>query len=658
MRNLLKLEINETANRIRWSCEGTPLCNRPEADLWRLMADDGYYIEMQIKSSEQTGSVVRQGNVTILHYDSLVTDFGRRLDIELTVRITELEDRLVFDSEIDNRDPLARANELECPYVELSRLCGERRDDLLIRPRGLGERIADPWTALESAHTEYMSSDYYDIKATLVYPRPATMSWVGIQSADKFLYVGRHDERARACCILNSIAPRGSADKYLASAICQYPFVRPGERLSTAPVVVTLGEGDWRIGSDIYGEFARSSFYTPVTPRDWVVNMTGWQRVILRHQFGEIFWKYEDLPRLYLEGRRCGLDTLLVFGWWRGRFDNGYPHYEPDDELGGEQGLRDAIAEVRRLGGHVILYNNGILIDKKSDFYREHAAEAVRIDIDGNEYEDHYKFENNGTVLRNYGYKSFVDACQATDAWREVLVANGRQKLSFSPDSIFFDQIGGRSKLCFNSAHKHGYRPDDEMYYRRENLRELRAICGPEQALGTECIGDATSCLVDYIHGCDFGNSYRMLKNSPTRTQFPQMFRRTFPEIIMSNRHIHDCREGFRDDLNHAFITGCRFDVAIYRCRKVGVAGEPAYEEHLGRLLALKEKYHKFFYGGRFVCDTDLALPAGVKYYEYLAADGERMFAVWNDSRVQQSFDICGQAVSLEAGDVTCVVKK
>ena len=31
-------------------------------------------------------------------------------------------------------------------------------------------------------------------------------------------------------------------------------------------------------------------------------------------------------------------------------------------------------------------------------------------DIDGNEYEDHYKFENNGTVLRNYGYKSFVDA--------------------------------------------------------------------------------------------------------------------------------------------------------------------------------------------------------------------------------------------------------
>lgn len=657
MKNLLKFQISENADRIRWSCEGTPLCNRPNADFWRLMADDGYYIEMQIKSSDQRGTCTRQGNVTTVHYDSLVSDSGRRLDISLTLRMTELADRIVFDSEIYNRDPVARANELEYPYVELSQLCGERCDDVLIRPRGLGERIFNPWAALESAHTEYMSSDYYDIKATLVYPRPATMSWVGIQSADKFLYVGRHDERARACCILNSIAPRGSKEKYLASAICQYPFVRPGERISPAPVVVTLGEGDWRIGSDIYGEFARSTYYTPTVPREWVKNMTGWQRVILRHQFGEIFWRYEDLPRLYLEGKQYGLDTLLVFGWWRGRFDNGYPHYEPDDELGGAEGLRAAIARVRELGGHVILYNNGILIDKKTDFYREHASAAARIDIDGNEYEDHYKFENNGTVLRNYGYKSFVDACQATDAWHDVLVANGRQKLSFAPDSIFFDQIGGRSKLCFNPAHKHGYRPDDEMFCRRENLRDLRRLCGPEQALGTECIGDATSCLVDYIHGCDFGNSYRMLKNSPTKGQFPQMFRRTFPEIIMTNRHLHDCREGFRDDLNHAFITGCRFDVAIYRCRKASIAQLPEYADYLAHILALKEQYHKFFYGGRFVCDTELALPAGVKYYEYLAEDGERMFALWNDTHEAMTLNVCGHEISLAPGQVGCVVK-
>lgn len=87
------------------------------------------------------------------------------------------------------------------------------------------------------------------------------------------------------------------------------------------------------------------------------------------------------------------------------------------------------------------------------------------------------------------------------------------------------------------------------------------------------------------------------------------------------------------------------------------MAGEPEYAEYLGKLLALKQKYHKFFYGGRFVCDTDLALPAGVKYYEYVAGDGERMFAVWNGTGAELTFDVCGHSVTLGAGQVTCVVK-
>ncbi|MBO7376025.1 MAG: hypothetical protein J6V01_02875 [Clostridia bacterium] len=656
MKNELILELNENGSRAVWSAEGTGLACRESADFWRLMADDGYYIEMQIKSSEQSGRVEQTGNVTRVTYDRLVTDQGRILDIRLTLTVTDLGDRLVFDSEIDNRDPKARANELQYPYIELTRLVGDPERDELIRPRGLGERIVNPWTALESAHTEYMSSDYYDIKSTLVYPRPATMAWFGIQSADRFLYIGRHDERTRACCLLNSIAPRGSSEKYLASSVCQYPFARPGEKLVCAPVVVTMARGDWRIGSDIYGAFARSSYFKPVEPREWVKKMTGWQRLILRHQFGEIFWKYEDLPRLWREGHEVGLDTLLVFGWWKGRFDNGYPCYEPDDELGGAEKLKESIKTIREMGGHVILYNNGILIDKKSAFYRDHAREAARIDIDGNEYEDHYKFENNGTVLRNFGYKSFVDACQATDIWREVLLRNGRQKLEFGPDSIFFDQIGGRSKLCFNPAHRHGYRPDDEMHWRRENLRACRALLGPDQAIGTECTGDGTCCEVDYLHGCDFGNAYRATKNSPTKTHFPQMWRRTFPEIIMTNRFIHDERDGFRDDLNHAFIYGFRFDVAPYRCRKISVAGLPEYAEHLKKLLDLKREYAEFFYYGKFVCDTDLSLPSGVRYCEYLNAGGTgRMFALWNSGKEDASFEICGREVRLGAGCVACI---
>ena len=381
MKNILRFSLSPDASRIVWSADGTPLAGTEGGDFWRIMADDGYYIEMTVHSADQHGTVTVDGSRTTVVYDGLVTDFGRKLDVKLTLTITDSGDGYTFDACAENRGD-ARINELEYPYIDLNRLVGERADDILYRPAGMGERIKNPWRALGTAHTEYMSSDYNEIKSTIVYPRPGTMTWLGIQSDKYFLYMGRHDERTRACCLMNAIQPRESKTPRLVSSICHYPFARRGEAICTPPVVVTMAEGDWRLGSDIYGAFAHSTYFKPVEPRDWVKGMTGWQRIILRHQFGEIFWKYEDLPRLYLEGKKYGLDTLLVFGWWRGRFDNGYPHYEVDPELGGEEGLRAAIAEVQRLGGHVILYNNGILIDKNTDFYREHHKEAARIDID------------------------------------------------------------------------------------------------------------------------------------------------------------------------------------------------------------------------------------------------------------------------------------
>jgi hypothetical protein len=274
------------------------------------MADDGYYLDMQIKSSQQKGTVSVKDNVTTIQYNSLVTDSGRELQIALTLTVTALDDRLVFDSKIENHDEKARADELQYPYFEVTQLSGKQEDDVLLRPNGLGERIENPWEELKGAHTEYMAADYYDIKSTLSYPRPATMSWFGLQSGKHFIYLGRHDERTRLCCLLNAVAPRGAKVPYLASSICQYPFTRPAEELVLPSVVMTMQEGDWRIGSDIYGEFARSTFYHPIKPREWVQNMTGWQRIILRHQYGEIFWKFEDLPRLYLEGKESGLDIV------------------------------------------------------------------------------------------------------------------------------------------------------------------------------------------------------------------------------------------------------------------------------------------------------------------------------------------------------------
>ncbi len=658
MKNKLQFTVNKQGNAATWRAADLPLCEYEDGDFWRLMADDGYYREMQISSADQVAkSVTTAGNVTTVVYEGLVSREGRRFDTTLTLRVTDTDEGLLFDAEIENRDK-ARMNELEYPYVSLATACSEdRATDVLYRPNGLGECLPDPWKAIATAHTEYMSADYEDIKLTLRYPHPASMSWFGLETGGHFLYLGRHDPRAGLCCLLASVAPRGAEQPRLSQAICHYPFVKQGEKLAVPTSVVSLSEGDWREGAARYRAFAEGAFYTPTEPPKWVREMRGWQRIILRHQYGEIFWKYEDLPRLYLEGKESGLETLMVFGWWRGRFDNGYPTYEADPALGGAEGLRAAIAEVQRLGGRVILYNNGVLIDKNTDFYRELGTEISCVDIDGNCYEDHYKFENNGTVLRNYGYKSFTHACHGDKRWRDKMVENGKYKLSFSPDSIFYDQWGVCYDLCFNEKHDHGARPDDMLRPRQKTFAACRALLSGDQALGTEWMLDAVACKMDYIHGC--GKGTHKFAKGYEKTVYPALYLHTFPETVSTNRLLHDCRDHWRDELNYTYIYGLRFDVSIYRGRRVGIKGIPAYAAYVAKLNALRAQHHDFFFGNaKFVYDTVPEVVGNeiIDFGELVSPDGRRLLNLANYSDTDATVKVKEKTHTVPAHGVLSVL--
>lgn len=645
-KNTLSFSVDERACRVSWSAEGTPLANPAEADFWRVFMDDGYEREILVKSSSQTGRVLRNAAGTTIVYDELIDEKGRRYDAALRILVVETDTEIEMRGEIENRGE-ARVNELQLPIVDLSRACAENRSaDTLFRCRGLGERLENPWKALERDHTEYMAADYREIWSPLVYPRPSTMAWQGIETAGRFLYLGRHDKESRTCVLNAGIAPR-NADPRLILSICHYPLARKGEKVQTGSCVLALSEGDWREGSDRYGAWARETFFVPAKKPEWVKHLAGWQRVILRHQYGEVFWTYADLPRLYEEGARCGLDCLMVFGWWKGRFDNEYPLYEADSALGGEEGLKDAIKKIQSSGGRVALYTNGILMDVSADYYADTGKRIAAKDIDGNPYLDHYRFSGSGTTLRTFGYKTFAKACMSEPEWTEKLLENGRTKLSFGPDSIFYDQIGGHDCwLCFDAGHRHGARGDSDPRYRAEVFKAMRGLCTGDTALGSENTVDLFAPYLDYHHGCDFGNWY-------AENSFPALFLRTFPETIMTNRFIHDRRTDWKLQLNWAFAMGFRFDVSIYRGRVVGIAGEPEYGEYVKKLIDLRKRWSRFFYGGNFVSDTCFDLPPSVVMTEYRAGQ-ETLQVFVNKSGKPIRFRAGAAEIELEGDGVEC----
>lgn len=592
------------------SAPGTPMRLVPGSDLFRLHLDDGYLRDLTVFGAAQTGVPSQSGDSISIVYDSVSAENGRRYDIRLTVHIDKTPDGLLFHADIDNRADI-RVNEIQLPYFCFDCLCDESRDeDTLYLPYGLGERRPNPWEWVRTAqHSEYMAADYNQVQFGQTYPFPCSMAWFGIETGGHFLYLGRHDDQFRTCRMNVANAPRHKY-VFLTLSLSHYPAVRKGETICCAPTLIALLTGSWLTGSALYRRWADSWYVVPEKP-EWVKNMTGWQRIILRHQYGELFFTYEDIVRAYREGRKAGLDTVLVFGWWKGRFDNGYPLYEPDPEMGGVEGLSRAIKTVQDEGGHVILYNNGVLIDVAGDYYKKEGWKVCRLNIEGCEYREFYQFSNNGTLLKEWGYKTFASACMATDSWHDKLIENARIKLAFKPDSIFFDQVGGHlPRPCFNPEHKHGFRIDTEATWRMKNLADIKALVSGETAVGTENTVDVFSQFFHYHHGHMSGTWYEDYG-------FPEMYRQTFPECIITNRLLHDDRADMKRQLNFAFMIGHRFDVSIYRGHRNLITDLPDYAAYVKKLTDLREQYHDFFYHGTFCLSNDYVLPKGCHLGEF-----------------------------------------
>ena len=174
--NKLNFKLNSQANRICWFADGLPLSNPEKADFWRIHMDDDYNREVMIPSSIQTGKVTDLADGSDITYDSLVDETGRKYEVKLTIHVRKRSSEIEMWAEVDNQDE-ARVNELQLPFLDLSSVCDEKREnDVLYRSRGLGERLENPWAKLEKYHTEYMAADYYEIWSPLLYPRPSNMS--------------------------------------------------------------------------------------------------------------------------------------------------------------------------------------------------------------------------------------------------------------------------------------------------------------------------------------------------------------------------------------------------------------------------------------------------------------------------------------------------
>ncbi len=605
--------------------------------LWRIIYTQNELLEEPVESESVPVRVEKKS-------DTLATlSFGGEFPVEVACRLEAEEVR--FSAKISNNSKDKILREFQFPMIKNA---GIDKSASLVNSGGGGALVPDFYKHVERAETQYKSQDNIAVEHYVPYPMSRTMNMFVIQNPKGSLYFASIDPNFELTLHLARYRKENGKFKFLDVAMVKYPFIKPGESYATAEFAVAPTVGDWREGARLYARACESFFKIPERP-EFIENMNGWQRIIMRHQYGRVFFPYAKLDsEIGTAGFECGLDTILLFGWWKEGMDAGYPDYSPETEQGGDAVLRENIRKYQARGGKVLLYFNGQLIDVSTDYYKSGRGEKVCVKTpSGLPHIERYPFGGDGTGLRVLGHKTFVTACHGTDEWERVLKGYVDRAVSLGVDGIFFDQLGSGSQICWDASHKHKVPCTDMMRHKSEMLGKIRAYIKskkPDLAFGTEYVGDATSRHIDFAHSC--GMDYSAAKKRPDGKplmRYVPLFKYAFPKVIFSDRTIRDDSDIERR-VNLCLMWGWTSDVEIYRCRAT-IDETPRYKAYLSAANALRGKYRSLILNGTYR-DRDLAEVSDDRL-DYTTFENDSQIAVfvanlWLDKPVSAKVSVDG----------------
>ena len=563
--------------------------------LWRLYYNTPEQKEIEVSGADETPRVTKQADTVFLHYDTVG---GKAFSLRLKIWTEGTQVR--FGAALENKEPHTIIRELQYPLIGHLQIPADYQ--LLTTHTG-GQVFEDPVWKISNVDVRplYMTPAQKFRQYDLQYPRNAASNCFAFAGPGNGLYFGSHDRSLQQTWHgLRTYPDEGTIGhtttdfKHLEAGFYRYPNAMYGDSWTNDASVVVPYEGDWTATSRIYRRWADTWWKHEALPT-WVQDMTGWQRIIFKHQYGEYLRKYTDLPgRIATVGESVGCNAVLAFGWWKEGMDNGYPNYTVDDTQGGDEAWKAAIADYRAKGNRLLLYYNGRLIDVESDFYRSGGGSLVaNKDNTGREFTEHYKFTGEGTTLGYYDSRTFVIADMSKRLWRDQLLAWADRAMSYGADAVFYDQLGVAEEFPnWDLSREYPVQDIFTGAYKADALREIRdhiKARNPEFALGTEWLSDCTSQYCDFVHIVEF---------TALPESFPEWFRYTFPEVVWSDRCVRDDNDVPRR-VNNTLLKGLRNDIEVFRCR--GLIDEtPVYQAHLARINALRHTWPELLLEGRY----------------------------------------------------------
>lgn len=350
---------------------------------------------------------------------------------------------------------------------------------------------------------------------------------------------------------------------------------------------------------------------------------------------------------MYDEAAESGMDTIFLLGWEKGGFARMWPDYAADDRMGGEQGLQKSIDYVHRKGGHVVMFLSYALIDRQSEFYKSGKGEEATVkSLWGTEipFSETYCGEGTWRKLGSPAMPMYL-SCSSSPIWQDKMLESAKYCLDLGADGVLYD-IGAMTPFfCYDERHEHkkpsfACATKDKKYWELHDYIRSR---GSDKAIMMEHNVDIFAQHMDICQG---------YSTRPQPSHMLELYRYTFPELIVTNRECGQDEDNYLLYANCSFIYGLRFDMTIYRC--CGTLSDiPNYAAYLKRINNLRSQYSCYLLKGSFTDNEGFTLDnLRITAKSYRASDGTTAVAVWNSTSEAQSFSLRNKDGILRSGSL------
>jgi len=532
----------------------------------------------------------------VFTWDKLVSECDNNLDIRFTGTVELTDNGLQFTSQVWNNSPYT----VESVYWPYLGDVGTPKTQSILRWMDAGSPM-NPIFPLFSNHLGYYGVDY-PIQAY----NTRYMHFGLLGNDFEGMYFGYDDttdkhlvnftfelkpgyEHSKNTNLGNVPKTDSIAGKpvHIEYSCVHLVYVNPNETEILKPIIFKPYTGDWQKGADIYKKW-RKTWATSLPGPAWAKKVNSWQQFHINSSEDYPRCSYKDLAGLSKECAKLGVKAIQLTGWNLGGQDRGNPSHDIDPRLGTWEDLKNAIAESKKIGVHIILFSKFTWADESQPWFKNELIKYAVKDPYGH-YFNLWAYQYQTAVqLAGLNTVRLVPMCHLSPEWRDVADKEFTKTIDLGSSGMLYDECmhHGSVYYCFDPSHGHHvpanvYSGD---FLLESGFRKIARQKDPEYLFVGESLRDLQF------------RSYNISYIRIGRDHFP-MHRYVAPEANMMM-----AVSGFNDrhPINQALLY--RYTISYEPRYFKGHLDEfPLTMEYGKKMDALRERYSDFLWDGEFV---------------------------------------------------------